>query len=402
MKPHLFSPVAALAAALCLAAGCIAPTSRLHYDPAGQDAVKIAVILPLSGSNQAYGRRILDGVALAADELNNGPGIDGRTVELLTYDTQSNPDTAVERVREAVRDGAVAAVAGYNSTELDAMDGVLRRRRLPAITPMATIDGLTEQNPFLFRSSFTDSQQGHALAAYAWYWRKLLRLGVIMNMEPDDEYSRSVARETAQAFKDLGGTVVRTVEFSGESRDLVPTLRSLLTAGPQAIVVPTETAMAAAIVKELRALGYQGLLLGPDSWDEESFMRNCGDRPGDCAYIAFYNEKNKTREYRLFHDSFREKYSHEPGSCEAQGYDSLKLLAIGLGNARSIEEFTSNLLTVRGYPGAAASYTFLPPAAELDRTMYINTIRPAGRNNPLPHGTNSRSFPYSKLATYNN
>lgn len=60
------------------------------------------------------------------------------------------------------------------------------------------------------------------------------------------------------------------------------------------------------------------------------------------------------------------------------------------------------MLTVRGYPGAAASYTFLPPAAELDRTMYINTIRPAGRNNPLPHGTNSRSFPYSKLATYNN
>ena len=104
----------------------------------------------------------------------------------------------------------------------------------------------------------------------------------------------------------------------------------------------------------------------------------------------------------MFHDSFREKYSHEPGSCEAQGYDSLKLLAIGLGNARSIEEFTRNLLTVRGYPGAAASYTFLPPAAELDRTMYINTIRPAGRNNPLPHGTNSRSFPYSKLATYNN
>ena len=147
MKTRVFFPMAILAAALCLAAGCIAPTSRLHYDPAGQDAVKIAVILPLSGPNQAYGRRILDGVALAADELNNGPGIDGRPVELLTYDTQSNPDTAAERVREAVRDGAVAAVAGYNSTELDAMDGVLRRRRLPAITPMATIDGLTEQNP---------------------------------------------------------------------------------------------------------------------------------------------------------------------------------------------------------------------------------------------------------------
>ncbi len=402
MKAHAFSPIAALTAALCLTAGCIAPTSRLHYDPAGQDAVKIAVILPLSGPNQTYGERILDGVKLAGGELNNGPGVDGKNIELLVYDTQSDPETAASRVREAVRAGAVAAVAGYDSNELDAIGGVLRRRRLPAVTPMATADGLTEENPFLFRASFTDSQQGHALAAYAWYWRKLLRLGVVMNMEPADEYSRSVARETAQAFKDLGGTVVRTVELSGENKDLVPTLRSLLTAGPQAIVVPAETRMAATIVRELRALGYQGLLLGPDSWDEESFMRSCGARPGDCAYIAFYNEDNKTREFRQFRDSFREKYSREPGGCEAQGYDSLKLVAIGLGKARSIEEFTRNLLKVRGYPGAAASYTFLPPGAELDRTMYINTIRPASRDNPLPRGTNSKSFPYSKLAGYSN
>ena len=45
MKTRVFFPMAILAAALCLAAGRIAPTSRLHYDPAGQDAVKIAVIL---------------------------------------------------------------------------------------------------------------------------------------------------------------------------------------------------------------------------------------------------------------------------------------------------------------------------------------------------------------------
>lgn len=395
---YIITTILAIVCSLCT--GCIAPESRLHYDPKAQDAVKIAVILPLSGANQSYGERILDGVKLAREELNNLTGINNRPIELIIYNTESNPVTAAKLVPMAVSDGAVAAVAGYSSAEVSAMDKLLRQNRLPVITPMATINEPKEKNPFLFRATFTDSQQGHVLAAYAWYWRKLLRLGVIMSMRPDDEYSRSVAREAAQAFKDYGGTVVCSAEFPEDNKNSTQVLRSMLSAAPQAIVIPMESAISANLVKKLRTLGYQGLLLGSDSWDEENFMRNCGSQPGDCAYIAFGNEKNKTSEYRFFCESFHKKYSRQPGSCEAQGYDSLKLLAIGLADANSIEKFTSNLLKVHSLPGAAGAYTFLPPNAELDRTMYINTIRPAASKNQLPYGTNSLSFPYSRLTIY--
>ena len=79
----------------------------------------------------------------------------------------------------------------------------------------------------------------------------------------------------------------------------------------------------------------------------------------------------------------------------------MKLLAIGLSGTRTLEEFTTNLLAVRNQPMAAGLITILPEG-KLDRTVYINTIRPAGRNNPEPTGRTSKSFLLSKLDQFVN
>lgn len=46
--------------------------TALRNDPAAPGPVKIGVIAPLSGGNRFYGERMLDGVQLAVEELNNG------------------------------------------------------------------------------------------------------------------------------------------------------------------------------------------------------------------------------------------------------------------------------------------------------------------------------------------
>ena len=178
-------------------------------------------------------------------------------------------------------------------------------------------------------------------------------------------------------------------------------LREVLAAGPQGILIPFETSEAALLVRPLREMGYQGLLFGGDSWDEDRFLRTCGAQPGDCAYLAFYAPGSDSPENRLFRDSFRRTFYRYPGSCEAQGYDAMKLLAIGLGGSRTLEEFTANLLAVRNQPMAAGRITILPDGG-LDRTVYINTIRPAGRDNPEPSGRTSKSFLLSKLDQFVN
>lgn len=402
MVKRLFQK-AVLTAAAVLMAGCaeLEVGTLLRNDPAASGPVKVGVIAPLSGVNRFYGERMLDGIQLAVGELNSSRGINGRKVELLVRDSRSEPARAAELVRELDKAGIVGLIAGYDSAEVLEIAPEARRFAIPTLVPLATAAEISAGNPFVFRNAFTNAEEARALAGYAWYWRKMLRIAVLTDSGPKGEYSRELGREATRSFTGLGGTVVRAVEIRSDDPDLETVLREVLAAAPQGILIPFETSEAALLVRQLREMGYQGLLFGGDSWDEDRFLRTCGAQPGDCAYLAFYAPGSDSPENRLFRDSFRRTFYRYPGSCEAQGYDAMKLLAIGLGGSRTLEEFTANLLAVRNQPMAAGRITILPDGG-LDRTVYINTIRPAGRDNPEPSGRTSKSFLLSKLDQFVN
>ncbi len=381
-------------------AGCGTPLPHPLL-PEETGPVRIGVVMPLSGHNREYGERTLNGIQLALEEVNNARGIDRRRVELEVRDNASSPEGASRALSELAASGVHGLILGYDTSEVGAVREEAGRLRIPAIVPLATDDDLTEGNPLLLRGCFTDSQQAHALAGYIWYWRKLMRLGIVVSLEPEAHYSRNIARETAQWFSQLGGQVVHTAEFRENDPDLRKTLVSLISYAPQAILVPVHTATAAKIVRMLRELGFHGLLIGPDSWDEESFLRNCGSDPGECAFTAFYSPENPSEENRAFREKFRKKYFHYPASCEAQGYDSMKILSASLGGADTIEKFQANARTIRNYSGASGVYTMKRDGG-IDRTIYINTIRPAGPGRPFPTSRYSRGFTYSRLLDFEN
>ena len=392
---HFASPVNAAA---MMAAGCmpVTPLPQPVLPDALAEPVKIGVLLPLSGADSEYGERTLRGVEFACSELNNGRGISDRRVELLVRDTKSSPAEARRQVEELSRQGIAGLVGPYSTNEALAIKPAVEALLIPTVVPLATNDEITAGTRMIYRACFTDSQQGEALAAYAWYWRKLLRLAIVVNLDDMATYSRSVALEAANAFSDLGGSVVHTVEFEGDKKEFGQKLRELVSYGPQAILISGEPGNAGRVVKYIRGLGYRGLLLGPESWDDPVFLRECGGQPGDCAFIGLYSGEFDLPEQLAFRQEFRRTNFIYPGSCEAQGYDALKLLAIGLSRAQSVEDFNRNMQSVRNHPGAAALYT-LKPGGEIDRTMFVKTIRPAATPDSVPESRLSGSFTMRKI-----
>jgi len=62
--------------------------------PALADDVKVGVAGPMSGGLAAFGEQIKWGAQLAADDLNQGGGLLGRKVVLLTEDDACDPKQA--------------------------------------------------------------------------------------------------------------------------------------------------------------------------------------------------------------------------------------------------------------------------------------------------------------------
>ena len=250
MRQWIIQLAVAVAAAM-MAAGCmpVTPLPQPVLPDALAEPVKIGVLLPLSGADSEYGERTLRGVEFACSELNNGRGISDRRVELLVRDTKSSPAEARRQVEELSRQGIAGLVGPYSTNEALAIKPAVEALLIPTVVPLATNDEITAGTRMIYRACFTDSQQGEALAAYAWYWRKLLRLAIVVNLDDMATYSRSVALEAANAFSDLGGSVVHTVEFEGDKKEFGQKLRELVSYGPQAILISGEPG---------RGLGYLG------------------------------------------------------------------------------------------------------------------------------------------------
>ncbi len=386
---------AAILLGLC---GCQTDDSaplRISPEMRTYESAKIAVIAPYSGENSHYGLQMLRGAYIAAAEVNAGRGINGRPVEIVEIDLAQSPDPA----GDAAAAGAVGVIAGYSSAEVDGYINQLPMHALPGVIPLATDDRQLGANGFIFRTAYTDSQQSRALAAYLWYWRQLLRIGVMVDMDTDAHYERRISRGTAQGFRDLGGQVVHSAEFHGD--DFNQAIRELLPYNPQAIVVPAGGVRAAKIIIALREAGYTGIICGADNWDDDQLFDALRGlkAEGECIFVSFFSDGNQDEEYRAFRQDFLKEFNYEPGCCETQTFDAVKILCSSLNGAATINAFTRNLESLRNYFGASAVYTMLPGGG-IDRTIYINRI--AIKGEPFPTGRMIRKFQYSKLESYRN
>ena len=381
--------------------GCVPAELMLRYDPESTGPVRIGVLLPLSGPDAERGRMMLNGARYAADDLNSHRGHFGRLVELVVIDTRGTAEGAEQAFRSAVSSGVVGVAGVYSTTEARAMAPLAKSLRIPMVIAMATgNDDVIGVNPFVYRVVFTDKQQSEMIAAYLKYYRRAGRLAVMISTDPADIYVRNVARDVMQKFRDLGGEVVAVNKL--DPKNPASTLKSAALLLPEAILLPFEGKVAAACYKKLRELGYEGIICGPDSWDDPLFFQALSGvkAVGNSYYTAFYSGEARHVEFRTFREGFRKKLYYYPGSHEIQAYDSVKALLIGLGNnAVDLKKFDRNFRSIRKQAGAAAIYTMLPKN-QIDRTIYVNRVGNVPGNSSELVPRTITGLQYSRLKDY--
>ncbi len=382
MKQFLL--LTALAALVLLAGGCAGVWN-------GKEPIKIGAVLPLTGPDAANGERVRDGISFAVQQQKTHFK---RNVKVIYADNKSDPALSAELAADLADQGVKGLILGFDSRQVAPVTPVLNEWKLPAVAPMASNDRIGEGCPYFFRNCFKDSQQGAAIAYYAWFWRKLAKITIVTDETPGAYYSQDVARYTAQSFQEFGGIIVSTVKY-GEGRDLRQTMRDAMAGLPPGIVLTGDARQCAEMFRILREMGYSGIIFGPDSWDDPVFFKNCGKDIGDSIYTSLYSRQQDTEEYREFAKTFRETLYFEPGDCEAQGYDALRLMLIGLENAGNLQEIRANFAKVHNWYGAGGIYTF-DAKGNCDRTIYINAVK-LGKGKEIPEGNLLRTFTMSKL-----
>ncbi|WP_232668020.1 ABC transporter substrate-binding protein [Pseudonocardia sp. TRM90224] len=109
-------------------------------------AVQIGVLAPLTPPGWVEaGQHLLAGMELAAREVNDAGGIDGRPLELVVRDTAADPQRAAAAVDELAGLGVAALAGEYHSVVARAAATRADALGLPFLCSSAVLDALTEE-----------------------------------------------------------------------------------------------------------------------------------------------------------------------------------------------------------------------------------------------------------------
>jgi branched-chain amino acid transport system substrate-binding protein len=338
---------------------------------AAKDPIPVGYLPALTGPSSSTGIGINRGIQLAVQEINAAGGIDGRQLELITRDTQSDPTKAVNGAAELTRGQKVSCVFGpVNSGESLAVVPLLARTNTPQVHP-CWVDTLTDPQkyPACFRNAPTNQQIGGAANRYVIEVLKKKKVAVVSDTTG---YGTASVNAYVPMLKEKGAEVVYQGNIDAANPDLKPELLRMQSAGAEAIMPWSVNAgFLSRIINTRGQMGWDVPIVGqttlgsgqtaallekPDYWAKVY--------PNNFRPVCFSGDNKLTERTSSFVDRLKSA-KIEMGDTLlwwiALGYDSPRLIAEAMkAVGTEPDKIVGYLNQLKDFPGVYGDISFTP------------------------------------------
>ncbi len=225
--------------------------------PASQavEPIKIGAFFALSGPAAPIGTPTKLVAEMVVDQINQGGGINGRPIELLVGDTESDPAKAASIAKKFIFSDKVAAIIGPTSTgEGMQVKKIVEEAGMPTFM---TVGGdppiMKETGPFTY--IFKSPQRSSTAVKKLYGYLKEKKLTKVALFTASDPFGKDGAVWLKKLAPDFGITLVAEESFGPKDTDMTPQLTKIKNAAPQAIVVWTIGPAGAIVAKNKAQLG---------------------------------------------------------------------------------------------------------------------------------------------------
>jgi len=338
-QPRWLASLAALIVASLAALTACGPQPTL---PEGALApIKVGVVTSLTGTLGTDGPGWANSARVAAREVNAAGGpIDGRPIELVVVDDETNPGRAEAIATRLVNEDEVVAVIGAAASSITlGLAAVTGPAQIPQVSCCSTSDlitsramGLPEEERFLFRTAPSDILQAKVVSIAA----TQLACSSLAVLHLDDSYGQPFGDAIVSEFRSGGGIIAAQVPFADEQASYTAELTMIRDAMPDCIALVAFPGSAGTIVQNWASLSGT-----PDvTWIGTDGVRAPGlvEQVGDPALIdGFFGTSpvtdGSTREYNAFRDRYRAFYGEDPIPFSSNQYDAVALLSLAIARA---------------------------------------------------------------------
>lgn len=334
MKRSL-AAIAAATLSLSLLAGCGGSSSS------DSDVIKVGINYELSGAVATYGDASVKGIEMAFDEINAAGGINGKQVETIKYDTKSEPAEATTLATKLMTQDKVVTVIGpATSGSFKATIPVANQNKIPVVSGSATAEDVTVSNgkvqEYAFRTCFSDSFQGTAMASFA--TDNLGAKSAVIIKDTSSDYAKGLAENFSSKFESEGGTIVGEEGYVAGDTDFQAILTRIKSQSFDAIYLPGYYNEVGLIIKQARDLGITAPILGGDGYESPTLLQLAGASALNNVYYTNHYSSLDTDNAKVgeFIANFKATYNEDPSAFSALGYDTAYFVADAIGRASDL------------------------------------------------------------------
>jgi branched-chain amino acid transport system substrate-binding protein len=337
--------------------------------------IKIGVI---AEAQAVAGSSIPLAAQLAADEINAAGGLDGRKIEIFSYDNHSSAAESVRAFQRAVNEDHVnAVIASYVSEVVLALQPWTGRLKTVMITPGAASDVITQNIAkdydhlkYTFHGYATSTSIADAVCAAA---KDLLvdqlKMKTAVVMSEDAAWTTPLDAEYLKCLPNIGLKVLDHIRVSPDTTDFTPIFNKIEGEKPDVIITG------------ISHVGVQPTV----QWKQQQVPIPMFGISSQASNSSFWNDTNGAVEgvlYQAFSGpdvavtpktlpfvaAFKKRYGNFPSYCGYTAYDEVYYIADAIKRAGSTDP--DKLVEA------------------LEKTNYVGTIGQVefkGRDTPYPH-----------------
>lgn len=345
---------------LLVVAGCgIENAEKTSGGKSEEGVIKIGVIVAETGPASTLGSAQAKTVELLQKQLDEAGPIDGKKIQLIKQDYETNDTKAVVAMDKLISEDVVAVVGATQSSTTMAIIPKAIEKKLPLLT-IAPIESESEY-------VYSMAQSTTVIAMPIVEYLKKNNINKVAWVNASDGFGVTGKPAFEALAKENGIEIIAHEEFDATATDMTIQLTKVRKKNPEAIIVWSRTPGAGIIARNFKAMNFDIPMIQSTAAANQGFLEQVKDDNENIMVVGSklsvidqLPDSDQKEMLKAFSDAYKKEFNSEPDLFAAHLLDGINVVvnAIKAGNVTSEDIHTYLQNDLGKYLGATGTFDF--------------------------------------------
>lgn len=292
--------------------------------------IPLGIALAQTSNIALLGQEQIIGARIAETYFNQKNGINGTPIKLILQDTGGDEQGAINAFNALINQDKVVGIVGPGgSQQAFAADPLAERAKVPVIAPSNTAKGIPQIGEYISRISAPISVVAPNAVKAALKLNPNLKKVAVFYAQ-NDAFSKSETETFQETIKNLNLELVTIQKFQTTDTDFQTQATAAVNLQPQLIIISGLAADGGNLVRQLRELGYQGLIIGGNGLNTSNIFTICKSLCDGVIIAQAYSPELDTPLNQEFRKIYETQYKKAPPQFTAQAFTAVQVFVEAL------------------------------------------------------------------------